>query len=300
MPELPEVEVVKRSLENLIINLTIKDVEIKETNLRYKVKKHEIKQIIGLKILSIKRKSKYLLFFFNKEIVMLAHLGMTGKFFVMNKQQVKKKTSFYYNIDDAKDKKHDHIIFHFKNGHKLIYNDVRKFGFIKFELITKLKDNLHLKILGPEPLKNSFSYKYFKNYIKGRNRIIKDLLMDQKFVSGLGNIYCNEILFLCRLNPHKIAKTMNKKEITFRDPIVERVVDSFIQRSDTGFKKYGQTLHDERTQDVKGLFKYVNDVQEELMDAILYLQAVKEEIQDLKDDALIRKANNPNTDFPLF
>ena len=213
MPELPEVEVVKRSLENLIINLTIKDVEIKETNLRYKVKKHEIKQIIGLKILSIKRKSKYLLFFFNKEIVMLAHLGMTGKFFVMNKQQVKKKTSFYYNIDDAKDKKHDHIIFHFKNGHKLIYNDVRKFGFIKFELITKLKDNLHLKILGPEPLKNSFSYKYFKNYIKGRNRIIKDLLMDQKFVSGLGNIYVNEILFYSNIKPTRKINKLKDIEI---------------------------------------------------------------------------------------
>jgi len=93
---------------------------------------------------------------------------------------------------------------------------------------------------------------------------------------------------------------MNKKEITFRDPVVERVVDSFIKRSDVGFKKYGKTLHDERTNDAKGLFKYVNDVQEELMDAILYLQAVKEEIQDLKKESLIRKANNPNTDFPLF
>jgi hypothetical protein len=82
---------------------------------------------------------------------------------------------------------------------------------------------------------------------------------------------------------------MNKKEITFRDPVVERVVDYFIQRSDTGFKKYGQTLHDERTKDIKGLFKYVNDVQEELMDAILYLQAVKEEIQDLKEEALIKR-----------
>tara|TARA_R100001463_G_scaffold40715_1_gene86175 strand:+ start:1343 stop:1624 length:282 start_codon:yes stop_codon:yes gene_type:complete len=93
---------------------------------------------------------------------------------------------------------------------------------------------------------------------------------------------------------------MNKKEITFRDPVVERVVDCFIQRSDTGFKKYGQTLHDERTQDVKGLFKYVNDVQEELMDAILYLQAVKEEIQDLKEEALIKKIDNIDTDFPIF
>jgi hypothetical protein len=93
---------------------------------------------------------------------------------------------------------------------------------------------------------------------------------------------------------------MNKKEVIFRDPVVERVVDSFIKRSDVGFKKYGKTLHDERTKDAKGLFKYVNDVQEELMDAILYLQAVKEEIEDLKNEALIRKASNPNTDFPLF
>ena len=83
---------------------------------------------------------------------------------------------------------------------------------------------------------------------------------------------------------------MNKKEVTFRDPVVERVVDSFIDRSNVGFKKYGKTLHDERTQDVKGLFKYVNDVQEELMDAVLYLQAVKEEIQDLKEEVLILRS----------
>ncbi len=75
---------------------------------------------------------------------------------------------------------------------------------------------------------------------------------------------------------------MKNKSIVFRDPVVERVVDCFIQRSDTGFKKYGQTLHDERTQDVKGLFKYVNDVQEELMDAILYIQAAREEIAEYK------------------
>jgi len=83
---------------------------------------------------------------------------------------------------------------------------------------------------------------------------------------------------------------MNKKEVTFRDPVVEHVVDSFIDRSNVGFKKYGKTLHDERTQDVKGLFKYVNDVQEELMDAVLYLQAVKEEIQDLKEEVLILRS----------
>ena len=82
---------------------------------------------------------------------------------------------------------------------------------------------------------------------------------------------------------------MKKKTIDFRDPIVEQVVDKFVGRSDVGFKKYGTTLHEERTQKMKGLYKYVNDVQEELMDAILYLQAVKEEIQDLTEEAVIMK-----------
>ena len=74
---------------------------------------------------------------------------------------------------------------------------------------------------------------------------------------------------------------MTKKTIEFRDPVVEKVVDNFVKRSDVGFKKYGQTLHDERTSNVKGFFDYVNDVQEELMYAILYLQAVKDELKDI-------------------
>jgi hypothetical protein len=81
---------------------------------------------------------------------------------------------------------------------------------------------------------------------------------------------------------------MIKKEIKFRDPIVERVVDKFVSRSDVGFKKYGHTLHDERTKKMKGLAKYLNDVQEELMDAVLYIQACREEIQDLTEEALIK------------
>lgn len=80
---------------------------------------------------------------------------------------------------------------------------------------------------------------------------------------------------------------MSKKEINFRDPIVERVVEKFVSRSDVGFDKYGTTLHEERTTKMKGLFKYLNDVQEELMDAVLYIQACKEEIIDLTEDALL-------------
>ena len=213
MPELPEVEVVKRSLENLISNLVIKAIKIEEPKLRYKVKIHEINQLIGLKLLSIKRRSKYLLFFFTKGIVMIAHLGITGKFFVVSKKNIKSKTSYYYNIDEEKDKKHNHLIFIFKNGSKLIYNDVRKFGFIKLDLINKFKENNHLKNLGPEPLEKYFNFKYVKSYLTGRKRIIKDLLMDQKFVSGLGNIYVNEILFYSNVKPTKIVSKLVDFEI---------------------------------------------------------------------------------------
>ena len=82
---------------------------------------------------------------------------------------------------------------------------------------------------------------------------------------------------------------MKNKSIVFRDPVVERVVDKFVDRSNVGYKKYGTTLHEERTTKLKGLYKYINDVQEELMDAILYIQAAKEEIQDLSEEALIEK-----------
>jgi hypothetical protein len=82
---------------------------------------------------------------------------------------------------------------------------------------------------------------------------------------------------------------MKKSSYVFRDPVVERVVNKFVSRSDVGFEKYGTTLHEERTTKLKGLFKYINDIQEELMDAILYIQAAKEEIQDLSEEALIEK-----------
>ena len=209
MPELPEVEVVKRSLESQIINLTLKNVKINDGNLRYKVKKQDLKKIIGLKIKKIIRKSKYLLFFFSKNFIMIIHLGMTGKFFLLNKSKKISKTSFYYDIKDNS-KKHNRIIFFFNNKLQLIYNDVRKFGFIKIFYKMKVNDIKHLKKLGPEPLSRDFEFKYFKNYLKRRKKNIKDLLMDQNFLSGLGNIYVNEILFLSKINPKR--KIINLKD----------------------------------------------------------------------------------------
>jgi formamidopyrimidine-DNA glycosylase len=213
MPELPEVEVVKRSLINKIQNSVIKAVKINDSRLRYKINRNELKKIIGLRLKKIKRRSKYLLFFFNKDIVMLVHLGMTGKFFFINQKNSKFKTSFYYNIQEEKDKKHDRVIFYLSKKQKLIYNDVRKFGFIKFLNKANVDQNFHLKNLGPEPLNNKFDFIYFRNYTARRKRTAKDLLMDQKFVSGLGNIYVNEILFFSGVNPKKEIQYLSDLEI---------------------------------------------------------------------------------------
>ena len=149
MPELPEVEVVKRSLVNKIQNSIVKAVKINDGRLRYRVDKNKIKKIIGLRIKKISRRSKFLLFFFNNKTVMLVHLGMTGKFFFINQKNTKYKTSFYYDINVDKDKKHDRVIFNLSKNRKLIYNDVRKFGFIKFDQKKKCRSKFTFKKFRP-------------------------------------------------------------------------------------------------------------------------------------------------------
>ena len=213
MPELPEVEVVKRSLERKILNSVIKKVKINDGNLRYKVDKIRFFKLKGKKIKKIKRRSKFLIFEIGKTEQMLVHLGMTGKFFFIDHKENKFKTSFYYFLNYKKDRKHDRIIFFLNKKQKLIYNDVRKFGFLKiYKPISILKIN-HLKYLGPEPLEKHWNSLYFKKYVIGRNRSIKSILMDQKCVSGLGNIYVNEILFLAGIKPNRKASKLKNFEI---------------------------------------------------------------------------------------
>ena len=241
MPELPEVEVVKRSLINKTQNLIVKAVKINDGRLRYKIDRNKIKKIIGLRFKKISRRSKYLLFFFNKDIVMLVHLGMTGKFFFIDHRKTKYKTSFYYDIKGDKDKKHDRVIFDLSNKQKLIYNDIRKFGFIKFIKLNNLDRNAHLKYLGPEPLSSKFNFRYFKNYITGKERTIKDILMDQKFISGLGNIYVNEILFFSGVKPTKTIKILSNYEIQKIIKFTKKIILQAIKLGGSSIKDFSSS-----------------------------------------------------------
>jgi len=240
MPELPEVEVVKRSLENKLKNLKIERVFINNNKLRYKINNRQFYSIKGQKIISVKRRSKYLLINLNQGFTILAHLGMTGKFFIIGRDNKKQKTSFYYSIKNN-EFKHDHLTLYLNKGFKLIYNDVRKFGFLKLLKSNKISMSKHLQFLGPEPLTKDFNLNYVLKYIANKKITIKDLLMNQKFVSGLGNIYCNEILFLCRLNPLTIVEKIKKKELKNIVKFTKKVLKTSIIQGGSSIKNFANT-----------------------------------------------------------
>ena len=237
MPELPEVEVVKKSLEEKIKNLTIKRVFINNNKLRYKINNREFYKIKGYKIISVERRSKYLLINLNQNLTILAHLGMTGKFFIIDNNNTKIKTSFYYSVE-KNESKHDHLTLYLNKGLKLIYNDVRKFGFLRLFKNSNVYNCKHLKFLGPEPLTKKFNLSYIIKYFLNRKTSIKKVLMDQKFVSGLGNIYCNEILFLCKIIPHRIVKNINKKEIGDIIKFTKKILIKSIDQGGSSIKNF--------------------------------------------------------------
>ena len=211
MPELPEIEIVIRSLFKKINGAKIVNVKINNKNLRYKITDALPKKLINEKILKISRRSKYLIFHFKNKLL-LAHLGMSGKFLIIRSKDKKMfKTSFYYDLDILA--KHNHIHFILNNGLELIYNDVRRFGFFKLFENIKLKEITYLKKLGPEPFSVLFCIKYVQKFIKNRKKNIKNLLMDQTFVSGLGNIYVNEALFLSKIHPLRQCSNLERKSI---------------------------------------------------------------------------------------
>ena len=168
MPELPEIEIVKRSLFKKINKAKIVKVKINNKNLRYKIPQTFSKKLVNEKILKISRRSKYLIFHFKNKLL-LVHLGMSGKFLIVRSKDNKMfRTSFYYNLNILT--KHNHIYFVLNNGLILIYNDVRRFGFFKLFENIKLKEIIYLKKLGPEPFSILFCISYIQKFIENRKK----------------------------------------------------------------------------------------------------------------------------------
>jgi formamidopyrimidine-DNA glycosylase len=210
MPELPEVEIVRQSLNKKIKQKKVKKVIIRNRNLRFKIPSNFNSYFKNKKIVKVGRISKYLIIYLPQENYCLIHLGMSGTIHVVNKTTINKRTNTSFYTSSFLPKKHNHVELIFDNF-KIIYNDPRRFGF--FQLI---KNNIDLKKrfnhLGPEPFNQNFDLTYVYNFFKGKKKDIKNFLLDQKFVSGIGNIYASEILFLSKINPFKKVKLLSKKE----------------------------------------------------------------------------------------
>ena len=210
MPELPEVEIVRQSLNEKIKQKKVKKVIIRNRNLRLKIPLKFSTYFLNKRIIKVGRFSKYLIIYLPKDNYCLIHLGMSGTIHIVNNKSVNKYTNTSFYNSPFLPKKHNHVELVFKNF-KIIYNDPRRFGF--FQLIKSNSDLIkRFNHLGPEPFDKNFNLNYVYNFFKGKNKDIKNFLLDQKFVSGIGNIYASEILFLSKINPIKKAKLLSKKE----------------------------------------------------------------------------------------
>ena len=210
MPELPEVEIVRQSLDKKIKKKSVKNVLIRNRNLRLKIPSNFEFFIKNKRIVKVSRFSKYLIIHFQSGDYCLIHLGMSGTIHIIDQKKAKKITNASFYSSPFLPKKHNHVELIF-DKFKIIYNDPRRFGF--FEIIKNYKDlEQRFKFLGPEPFSDEFNLDYVINYFKKKKKDIKGFLLDQRFVSGIGNIYASEILFASKINPFKKAKLLNKNE----------------------------------------------------------------------------------------
>ena len=210
MPELPEVEIVRQSLDKKIKQKKVKKVIIRNRNLRFKIPSNFNTYFKNKKIIKVGRFSKYLIIYLAEENYCLIHLGMSGTIHIVNNSLINKTTNTSFYNSPFLPKKHNHIEFIFEDF-KVIYNDPRRFGF--FQIIESNVDlDKRLRHLGPEPFDKNFNLIYVYNFFRKKNKDIKNFLIDQRFVSGIGNIYASEILFLSKVNPFKKAKLLSKEE----------------------------------------------------------------------------------------
>tara|TARA_Y100001935_G_C17198970_1_gene454046 strand:+ start:21 stop:884 length:864 start_codon:yes stop_codon:yes gene_type:complete len=210
MPELPEVEIVRQSLDKKIKGKIIKKVIVKNRNLRFKVPLGFEDFLKNQKIKKVKRFSKYLNLILSNNYICIIHLGMSGTIHLIKGKKKNKITNVSFYHSPFLPKKHNHVEIFFDNL-KLVYNDPRRFGF--FEIIENYKFlNERFDKFGPEPLSSKFNSNYIFSFFKNKKKNIKSFLIDQNFVSGIGNIYASEILYLSKIKPDKKVKFLKKKE----------------------------------------------------------------------------------------
>ncbi|MBT2697821.1 DNA-formamidopyrimidine glycosylase [Bacillus sp. ISL-40] len=225
MPELPEVETVRKTLKKLVVNKTIKDVTVFWPKI---IKSPlEVKQFVdalaGETIVDVGRRGKFLIIY-TDHFALVSHLRMEGKYGLYPKEEP---------FD-----KHTHVLFHFTDGTELRYRDVRKFG--TMHLYKKGDEFLTEPLigLGPEPFSEEFTVEYLAKKVEKTNRKIKTALLDQKLFVGLGNIYVDEALFRAGIHPERIANTLNKNELALLHREIVATLSEAVKKGGSTIRSY--------------------------------------------------------------
>ena len=215
MPELPEVETVRRGLAPVMVGHTFRRVEQRRADLRFPLPQAFAKRLEGARVDALKRRAKYLLAYLSSGDVLLMHLGMSGRFTVAKERLAKTGSragslvaggAFTYATGAPS--RHDHIVFHMETGTDITYNDPRRFGYMLLVPEAELDAHPLMRSLGVEPLGSGLTAEYLAERAAGRKLDLKAFLSDQRIIAGLGNIYVCEALFRARLKPTRRAATL--------------------------------------------------------------------------------------------
>jgi len=253
MPELPEVETVRRGLEPAMQGARFIKVDVHRGDLRWPLQKDFVARLEGKTVTGLGRRAKYLLADLSSGDVLLMHLGMSGSFYVFDEKAGRGgnrnggSPGNYYH-ERSQHVGHDHVIFHMSSGAVATFNDPRRFGFMKIVARSKLDDEPLLNRLGPEPLGNAFDAAMLARACKGKKTSLKAALLDQRVVAGLGNIYVCEALYRARLSPKRMASTIASRSGAPNER-AERLVDGIKAVLNDAIRDGGSTLRDHRLTD---------------------------------------------------
>jgi len=243
MPELPEVETVRRGLAPAMEGERFDKVEVRRGDLRWPLPRGFAQKLHGKLVEGLGRRAKYLLADLSSGDVLLMHLGMSGSFRVG-----KNSTPGTYYHERSKSTAHDHIVFHMSNGKTVTFNDPRRFGSMKLVPRARLEQEPLLRALGPEPLGNEFDPAMLAKACAGKKTSLKAALSDQRVVAGLGNIYVCEALFRAQLSPRRQASTIADRNVGPNER-AERLVEAIKAVLMDAIEAGGSSLRDHRRAD---------------------------------------------------
>ncbi len=231
MPELPEVETVRKGLQQYMEGQSIGKVEVFTSKLRWELPESFEKNLINQTITTIARRGKYLILEVTNGHCLIIHLGMTGSFAIFS-------TNGFPKYDNSRRDKHDHVVFHLGNGIVIAYNDPRKFGMMDLIPESKLSSYPPLITLGVEPLGNGFDEKYLKYHLDRRSSPVKNFLLDQKVIAGIGNIYASEALWRAGISPRRKANRISQRKAGLLVTAIRDVLNDAIKSGGSTLRNY--------------------------------------------------------------